>query len=374
MLGVLKLLITLLGNSLIVSPGFLVDAMENRVLEEITASVQVNCHISDARHGTEYGMCTYLMKMREYFRWEKGLGFTARLGNEEIGAWLSEREGLWQGLEGREFEPVKLFGREYDPLEDGLINDALAEFGLVYSGGLGNSGRPHFFLGELERSERREDCAFYVSGREFARDLTSPPAMTRGNAIYVRRESLRRMLWEKLENWRWSRLDNPLGRAFSCYDFDNDLAGSLERMTDREIDTLLLHEQGERRAGQLLGEAWNAMIGDLGRTPGEMAARAVRDHLADSLVTLPMLAAAAHPSSIHFYVGNLDGMRKQLFPGLRNAYDIWLDSGDTTGLTETAQQGAVHWQSVAEAILELHRAQGAEAAESVMELAAGNPL
>lgn len=46
--------------------------MEKMAIEEICASVQMNCYISDARYGSEYGLCTYLMKMREYFRWERG--------------------------------------------------------------------------------------------------------------------------------------------------------------------------------------------------------------------------------------------------------------------------------------------------------------
>jgi hypothetical protein len=38
-------------------------------------------------------------------------------------------------------------------------------------------------------------------------------------------------------------------------------------MIEREITTLLLHEQGEYTAGQCLGENWNAMLMDLARTP-----------------------------------------------------------------------------------------------------------
>lgn len=347
--------------------------MDKWVIEEVSASVQVNCHISDARHGTEYGMCTYLMKMREYFRWEKGLGFSARLGNE-VGTWLAEREELWAGMEGWDFQPVKVTGRQLDPLEDAPINAALDEFGLVYSGGLGNYGRPHFFLGELERRERHTDHVLFVVGRELARDLASPPAMTRGDTIYVRRESLRRLLWEKLENWRWSKPDNPLGRAFACYDFNNDLEGSLERMTDHEIDIVVLHEQGERQAGKLLGERWERMLLDLGRTPGELAARAARDHLADCIVTIPKLAEAADTPALHFYVGNLSAMRKMLFPHLRQAYDLWLASGELDHLVRAAEVGREHWTWMVRSMLELHEQYGPQAAEPVARLAEDHRL
>lgn len=183
-------------------------------IDEVSASVQLNCYISDARYGSEYGLCTYLLKMREYFRWERGLSYSGVIDNEEVGEWLSEREDLWKGLEKREFGSIKVDNDEYDPFNSERINAVLNPYGLVYSGGIGRFGRPHFFLGELERRVDTPDYSLMVSGRELARDLTSPPAMTRDRVIYVRRESLRQMLWEKLESWRWHRPDNPLGRAF----------------------------------------------------------------------------------------------------------------------------------------------------------------
>ena len=32
-------------------------------------AVQRNCHIADARHAREMTLCTYLLEMREFFRW-----------------------------------------------------------------------------------------------------------------------------------------------------------------------------------------------------------------------------------------------------------------------------------------------------------------
>ena len=160
--------------------------------------------------------------------------------------------------------------------------------------------------------------------KEYARDLTAPPAMTCGDAIFLRRDSLRRLLWEKLESWRWNRPDNALGRAFACYDFEGDLHAALDAMTDQEIQAVLWHEQGEYQVGCRYGEAWNRMLLDLIQTPAEIMARAVRDHLADCLVTLPALAEAGDAPSLHFYLGNLNAMRRTLFPALETAYADWL--------------------------------------------------
>ena len=268
--------------------------MNAQQLNILAGVVQHNCHISDARHGADYSLCIYLMKMREYFRWEQRLPYGAALQKDAVGDWLQAREQLWEQLEDADLAPLCIDGQDYDPYDADAINDALSPHGLVYSSGLGNRAKPHFFLGELERHAQNGACSVYVAASEYARDLTAPPAMTRGSSIFLRRESLSRMLWEKLESWRWNRPDNALGRAFACYDFDTDLDASLAAMTDREVDNALLHEQGEYQAGQLLGDdAWNAMLLDLAETPAELMARAVRDHLADCLVTLPRIGALA---------------------------------------------------------------------------------
>lgn len=336
--------------------------MNQQLIDMIRDRVQHNCHVADAHHGKEYGLCTYLMKMREYFRWERGLGFDAPLPMDEMGDWLTTREQLWSELQGQDFAPVPADGRDYDPFEVTAINEVLLPQGLVYSGGIGSSGRPHFFLGELEQLERCDGQIRVVSGRELARDLVAPAAMNREAFIFVRRESLRRLLWEKLEGWRWRRPDNALGRAFACYDFDTELEVALEQMTDAELELVMLHERGEHQAGERLGSHWNEMLLDLQATPAELMARAVRDHLADCLQTLPFLATQERSPSIYFYLGNLTGMRKELFPALSSAYGQWQGTGDLSRLQALAAAGAGHWQRAGESMLQLHAMHGPEAA------------
>jgi len=346
--------------------------MNPQQLNVLASSVQHNCHITDARHGADYSLCVYLMKMREYYRWEMRLPYGAVLEKDAVGNWLAAREQLWSELEEAELKPLTIDGVSYDPFEADAINARLASEGLVYSSGLGNRAKPHFFLGDLERHTDDDGCSVYVAAGEYARDLAAPPAMSLGRSIFLRRESLRRMLWEKLESWRWSRPDNALGRAFSCYDFDDDLEASLDAMTDREIDNALLHEQGEVRAGRCLGDPeWNAMLLDLAQTPAELMARAVRDHLADCLVTLPRLnqsSAPEHAAALHFYVGNLTNMRKAIFPSLAEAYEDWRRDGEHGRLDAVAAAGRDHWERLGHDMLRLHRQFGADAAGPIREL------
>ncbi|MBK5931178.1 Sfum_1244 family protein [Halochromatium salexigens] len=353
--------------------------MKQQQVQALTDTVQRNCHISDARHGGDYSLCVYLMKMREYYRWEKHLPFNAALQKDALGDWLAAREELWELLADEELSPVDIAGECFDPFDAEAINARLAPEGLVYSSGLGNQAKPHFFLGDLERVAVNGDCSVYVSAEEYARDLTAPPAMSLGKTIFLRRESLRRMLWEKLESWRWSRPDNALGRAFACYAFDTDFETALDAMTDREIDNALLHERGEHQAGFLLGDAaWGEMLLDLAQTPAELMARAVRDHLADCLVTLPHLLErvddAGQPAALHFYIGNLTNMRKSIFPSLAGAYERWRLDADLVNLRRLAECGRDHWLALGTAMLDLYRRQGADAAQPIRELVSARHL
>ncbi len=342
--------------------------MTDQQIAQLARRVQHNCDISDARHGADYSLCVYLMKMREYYRWEEGLAYGAALQKDLVGGWLERREALWEELEAAELSPIVIDDQAFDPFDADAANARLTPRGLVYSGGLGHHAKPHFVLGDLEQQHKNGDCAVYVVGREYARDLTAPPAMTCGDTIFLRRESLRRLLWEKLESWRWNRPDNALGRAFGCYDFEGALHASLDAMTDREIQTVLWHEQGEYEVGCRFGEAWNRMLLDLIQTPAEIMARAVRDHLADCLITLPALADTGDAPSLHFYLGNLSHMRRAIFPALEAAYDEWLAGGGTQPLQEVAARGRDHWEALARTMLNLHTELGPSAAGPIRDL------
>jgi hypothetical protein len=183
--------------------------------------------------------------------------------------------------------------------------------------------------------------------------------MAQGKHVFVRRESLRRLLWERYEQWRWRGLDDAMARAIGGYGFESDLEGALEQMTEHEIEPTMSHELGEAQAGQLLGEEWNEMLLSLPRSRAELQVRAVRDHLADCLSTLPSLIEADNQASLHFYIANLSGMRRHLFPSLVSCYERWVEGAPVDELRALVHGGREHWESLAASILQGYR-QGAE--------------
>lgn len=314
-------------------------------------TVQKNCTIADARHARDMTMCTFLLEMREYYRWEMEIPYGARLPKDELGDWLNAREDLWNTVEEEAFAPLPLNAHGVDPFEADDVNRALVPQGLVYSSGLGRFRKPHFVLAELKRTEVREGVQILVAGCEYARDLIAPPATLREGAIFLRTDAVRRMLWNKYEEWQWREKDSALGRAFAFYDFERDIERGLDRMVDAESETMILHEIGEARAEKLLGDDWNTMLGQLGSRHAELLVRAVRDHLADCMVTLPVLLEREAFGSLHFYLANLSGLRRALFPALPKAYEHWLAAPGADALAATVRDAESHWLHTAQTLL-----------------------
>lgn len=346
----------------------------NSKLVELVKTIQHNCHIADARHAGDYTLCVYLLKMREMYRWERSIDFKTMLTTDDVGDWLTSREGVWDELEEQEYKHLKINQQRFEPFDNELINTFLGKENLVYNAGLGIRSRPHFFIAELEKSIQHDDYTIFISNKEYARDMAAPPAMAQGKNIFVRRESLRRVIWEILDDARVTGLDNPLTRTMSFYDFETDAEAAINQMTEVEIEYVIEHEIGEVKSGELLGKIegdkiWNDMLDKYSRTHAEIMLRAIRDHLADSMTTLPKLLESDgnNAASLHFYFGNLTAMRKHLAPKLIEAYQYWNESGKLDQLQQVVDRSKSHWFGLSKKLIEQYLAgQDAAAIESTV--------
>lgn len=341
----------------------------------LVEAVQTNCHIADARHAQDLGLCSFLLQMREFHRWERGLPLDAPLVRAEVGAWIARREALWAELEERAFVPVPLpGGARPQPFSVEEINTALQPRGLVYGAGWVGAQRPAFFVAELQELRRLDDDALVVQvcGREWARGLFAPPAVLVGDTIVLRRESMARWLWEKYEVFGLKRVDGPFRAVAQAYGLDRDFTAGLPRLLDEQGETLILHELGEHRAGRRLGPAWPAMLLALADRRSELLVRAVRDQLADLGTTLPVLLERGEPSAIHFWFSGYDGLRRQLFPGLLEAYHAWCQGDGGAALQQACAAGECHFDDLAMQVLALHARHGSGAGRPIA-LLLGSP-
>ncbi len=335
--------------------------MNLRNFDRLVDAVQTNCHIADASHAADMTLCVYLLQMREFFRWEQGIAPLQPLPRDEVGAWLAQREALWASLEGSDFAPLPVQDRWYDPFDAAAVNAELRPFGLVYGAGYTGPGRACFFLGRLQRAQQREGIELLVSACEHARGLAAPPAALAGSTVLLRQESFARWVWEKVEAWTLKRQAGAFKAALDAYEFDRLGPAAVERLIEAEGETLILHELGEFRAGRLLGPPWQVMRSALGCRRTQLFVTAVRDHLADCLVTLPTLLERQADASIHFWFSNLEGARAELFPRLALAYAAWCGGDQGAALGGALTAGRHHWRHWCDQVLALHHAHGADA-------------
>jgi hypothetical protein len=309
----------------------------------LLAAVQSNCHLSDARHAQELTLCNYLLAMREYYRWENDLPPDAVPPRADVGRWIAEREALWESLADRDWTGVPLAAGAVDPFDVDAINAELIPAGLLYGAGLGRFGKPHFFLARLARRERRDGVEILEAGCEYVRDLDAAPAALQGETIVVRREAFERWLWLRTEAWEARESDGAMAAALEAYGYGRERRRALERMAESERETLILHELGELAAGRMLGEAWDRFMAEQDDRRVEITARAVRDLLADTLVTLPTLLERDAVASLHFWFATFSGLRRDLFPRLSAAQASWSADGGRDALRQAIASGREYW-------------------------------
>ena len=157
-----------------------------------------------------------------------------------------------------------------------------------------------------------------------------------------------------------------MGRVMACYSSHQNVDTVLNQLTHQETETMILHEVGEVMARHILGVSWEEMLSSFSRSKAEFLVRAVRDHLADCLSTLPTLLEQDNRVSLHFYFANFTGMRKSLFPEAQLAYQKWIETGDLKHLREVTKKGADKWQAIAQAVVDLYQS-GQQDLEKVIE-------
>ena len=337
----------------------------------LISTIQKNCDLVDALHAQDYGLCIYLLKMRDYYRWRNNIPLTADLVNDDIHEWIRETEDYWDEIQGQAFGNLEINGNEFDVFDTDEINNELKKENLVYSGGLSYGAVPLFYLANLEEVRQEKGFQILISSNEHARGLFGPPALYRDSTIFIRKEALSQFLWSRYDEWQFKKRENPLGRAMGYYDFENDPISALEKMTKRELDTVIQHEIGEGLIGQKLGGVWQDMVVEFVHSKTEILLRAVRDLAVDCLTTLPFLLNEKKEASMHLYFSGFSDMRRELFPGLYLAYGHWSKTGEPEKMEELVSNGQGLWFDLSKEIISLYSSGGKNVQSKIDSLIEG---
>jgi hypothetical protein len=344
----------------------------------LAQAVQRNCDRIDAVHAQDLSLCIYLLQMREFYRWERQLGLHQVPDRGDVGRWIASRESQWDALSADDLEPSTLpLGVGIDAFDEATVNRQIEPHGLVYAAGVGASGRAVFMLAERRSRTQRDGATVTITGKEHARGMNPPIATSRGDQILVRGDVLRRWLATRLELSQMRPSAEGLAAAREAWAAPADPSAALEQIAQTETEAVVLHELGEIRAGRLLGAQWQSMLASMQDRRTEIVARAIRDLLADCLLTLPALLDRDVRGSLHFWFANLEGMRRVLAPDLFDAYLRWRD-GSGNALAQAVAQGAEHWLEQARKMLVVWHQGGAQAvralSESLVDAANSRPL
>jgi hypothetical protein len=305
-------------------------------MSSLAADVQHNCDISDARDHGIYSMCTMVLKLRNHYKWEKGLQPWEEPASGDLLDWIESKEKYWASLSTAEFRPLSAGGKNLEPLDLEEINAAVPNEMVLYGAGYGRSLKAIFFL--AEKLEHRPDpgCPVVLLGREWAREMASPFAMVQDGVVIIRRESLRFFMWDQIQEVN-SSCRTSLHHALRSYGVYNNgsldhrlLKIRLDSIVDQEMDLFIHHELGETRQDTLSTETLQKIIGHFPGTVVEFVSRAVKDIHADTHPDglLAFLIEGQRESSLGFYLTFLDALRSKLFPEITSAWRLFVVDHD----------------------------------------------
>jgi len=313
-------------------------------IEAVTRQVLDNCDITDAQHAGLYSTCGLALRLRDLYKWEHRLNPWEEKDSSEILDWIGEKEALWEKLAEAKFRAISIQGISYDPFDTAGINVALEPHGLFYGAGYAFSLKPTFFLAEIENKTLRTGYTVYILGRELARDLLTLPALSQDQSILLRTESARLFLWDQVAYLKKSSRAALHFALEQCGLNDHppeELARHLPEILAAQKDNYIYHEIGELRDTTFRPKIWREIIAAFPHSPVELLARGLKDLLADSHQngTLPHLINNRQTAGLGFYTAFQDGMPRELFPELREAFNHFTKTRNWHIIEEAVAEG-----------------------------------
>jgi hypothetical protein len=328
-------------------------------LDELIRAVRRNCDISDALHAGVFSICGLALRLRDLFKWEKGLPPWQEGEPGEVLDWIGAREQHWDRLAGCDYEPLRLNGRSWEPFDTVGVNAVLSGRGLYYGAGYARGLKPTFFLAAVEGRREIEGCSVFTLGREVARDLLTLPALSQGRTILLRRESAHRFLWDQIAYAAPSARSALDAAMQACNITDGRPAGlrrDLSKLLAVQEAIHLHHELGEIHETEFGRELWQEIIAAFPLTRVELLARHVKDLLADTNAwgALRWVLRTRSAAGLALYVALADRLARALFPELAACLESVLRRGDWAAVSQAVEAGRGAAKRLAAEIAEIY--------------------
>ena len=329
-------------------------------IDDITRQVRNNCDISDAHHAGLYSICGLALRLRDLYKWENRLPPWVEQDPADILDWIDARETRWEKLVDMKPTDLAIGGRRFDLFDTSGINAVLEPRGLYYGAGYARSLKPTFLLARLEHTSKVDGHTVNTLGHELARDLLTIPALSQDDGIILRREAAQLFLWDKIFYIKKSGRPALKFALLHCgmkNPPNEELRRNLDRILAVQSQTYIYHEIGEREDTVFDRDKWREIIAAYPHTPVELAARAIKDLLADTGEKGPLhhIVNRRDSAALGLFVAFFDGLGKEFFPELFVAFQLFTGSGDWQLIAEAAAAGNRTARLNADIIQENHK-------------------
>ena len=113
-------------------------------MEAIKDQVLHNCDIADAQHAGLYSICGLALRLRDLYKWEKGLAPWIEKDSTKILEWIEAKEDKWEDYPEDGFNELTIDGEKFDPFDTIGINAILEPHQMFYGAGYARSLKPTF--------------------------------------------------------------------------------------------------------------------------------------------------------------------------------------------------------------------------------------
>ena len=329
-------------------------------IDDITRQVLHNCDISDAYHAGMFSICGLALRLRDLYKWEKGLPAWQESDSAEVLEWIESKENKWESYPENGFKELTIDGRTFDPFDTVGINAILEPHSIFYGAGYARSLKPTFFLADIAEKTSLGGNMIYTLGRELARDLLTIPALTQEDCVILRQESARLFIWDSIFYIKKSArpaLKFALDRCGLKNQEPKALQPHLTTILAALKESYIYHEIGELRDTDFDRDIWREVIAAFPYSPVEYLARAVKDLLADTndYGTLRYILKERKTASLAFYAAFLDGFAKEFFPELLTSFQNFTRTGDWGIIDRAVSRGYNTAKKHAALITDLYR-------------------
>ena len=313
-------------------------------IDDITRQVLYNCDISDAYHAGMFSICGLALRLRDLYKWEKGLPAWEESDPSEVLEWIESKENKWESYPENGFEDLSIDGTVFDPFDTAGINEVLERHDIFYGAGYARSLKPTFFLTDITEKANINGNTIYTLGRELARDLLTIPALTQDDCVILRQESAKLFIWDSIFYIKKSARPALKFALDSCGLKNHEpqaLQPHLTTILAALKDSYIYHEIGELRDTAFNRDTWREVIAAFQYSPVEYLARAVKDLLADTneFGTLQYIIREQKTTSLAFYAAFLDGLAKKFFPELLTSFQEFSRTSDWEVIEQAVSSG-----------------------------------